>query len=104
MADVQVATARSGELLPAPEVDYRRSVRIGLVGALTAIFVAANGMVEVLDVRVLVYPVLSLGYVTLLFAIAYWADNVEPGRYSTFSADCHRGSSDVYIEVRKCRP
>jgi Na+/proline symporter/signal transduction histidine kinase len=29
--------------------------------------------------------VLSLGYVTVLFAIAYWADNVEPSRYSTFS-------------------
>jgi len=29
--------------------------------------------------------VLSLGYVTVLFAIAYWGDNVGPGRFSTFS-------------------
>ncbi len=29
--------------------------------------------------------VLSLGYVTVLFAIAYWGDNVEQSRFSTFS-------------------
>ena len=29
--------------------------------------------------------VLSLGYVTVLFAIAYWGDNVEQNRFSTFS-------------------
>ena len=29
--------------------------------------------------------VLSLGYVTVLFAIAYWGDNVEPSRFSTLS-------------------
>lgn len=29
--------------------------------------------------------VLSLGYVTVLFAIAYWGDNVDPGRFSKFS-------------------
>jgi Na+/proline symporter len=28
--------------------------------------------------------VLSLGYVTVLFAIAYWGDNISPGRISTF--------------------
>ena len=29
--------------------------------------------------------VLSLGYVTVLFAIAYWGDNVDRSRYSTFN-------------------
>ncbi len=29
--------------------------------------------------------VLSLGYVTVLFAIAYWGDNTEQSRFSTFS-------------------
>ena len=29
--------------------------------------------------------VLSLGYVTVLFAIAYWGDSVEQSRYSTFA-------------------
>ena len=29
--------------------------------------------------------VLSLGYVTVLFAIAYWGDSVEQSRISTFS-------------------
>ena len=29
--------------------------------------------------------VLSLGYVTVLFAIAYWGDNIQQGRFSTFS-------------------
>ena len=82
MTDVgEVTATRSDQLLPAPEVDYRRAVRIGLVGALAAVFVGANGMVEVLDVRVLVYPILSLGYVFLFgipFGMGYLAGRPPP--------------------------
>ncbi len=82
MADLLEATeTRSGELLPAPEVDYRRAVRIGLIGALTAVFVAANGMLEGLDFRVIVYPILSLGYVLMFgipFGMGYMAGRPSP--------------------------
>lgn len=83
----ETAEAREGterqraDLLPAREVDYRRAVRVGLVGALAASFVAANGMLEALDLRIIINPFLRLGYVVLFvvpLGIGYIAASPPP--------------------------
>ena len=61
-------TGRS-ELTPARPVsdqDWRRLVRMGAVGAVAQMFIALSNMPVRLDERVIVKPVLSLGYLTLL--------------------------------------
>jgi len=67
-----VAAAESGtpagaDLLPARQVDLGHAARVGLIGGVTVVFVAAIGMVEQFDSRALVGP-LSLGY-TVLFLV-----------------------------------
>jgi branched-chain amino acid transport system permease protein len=47
---------------PATDVDWRRVVRLGLLAALGMVFIAATEMLEVLDGRILIVPLLSLGY------------------------------------------
>ncbi|MYE98495.1 MAG: hypothetical protein F4X28_14380, partial [Acidimicrobiaceae bacterium] len=54
--------------------DWRRLVRLGAVGAFAQVFIALSNMPVRLDERVVVKPVLSLGYLTLLvvpFAAGY---------------------------------
>ena len=53
---------------PATDVDWGRVRAWGLYGGLTMAFIAAIGMVESLDARMMVHPVLSLGYLFLLWA------------------------------------
>ena len=53
------------ELHPAPPVDIRRAVRLGLVGGLTAAFVSAIGMVQQFDSRPVVDGV-TLGHIVLV--------------------------------------
>ena len=51
---------------PALAQDWRRLVRMGAVGAVAQVFIALSNMPVRLDERVIVKPVLSLGYLTLL--------------------------------------
>jgi len=61
-----VQTDLREELLPAREVDLRRSVRVGLLGGLTAVFISAVGMVQSFDEAGLVVGPLSFGDLLLL--------------------------------------
>ena len=49
------------------EIDVRRTLRWGLMAGTVMLFTAAVGMLEAFEGRVLVYPVLSLGYLMLLW-------------------------------------
>jgi branched-chain amino acid transport system permease protein len=50
---IEAPAAAGGELIPARQVDLRRAVRLGLVGGLSAVFMAANGMVQAFSERAL---------------------------------------------------
>ena len=50
---------------PATDVDWPRVAKYGLLAGLTMIFIAASGMIEELDKRILIIPVLSLGYLAV---------------------------------------
>ncbi|MGH3443674.1 MAG: branched-chain amino acid ABC transporter permease [Nitriliruptorales bacterium] len=63
-ADVRADEARG--LKPPPEVDLRAAVRHGLISGAAALFVAAAGMVENFEARVVVRPGITLGYIMLL--------------------------------------
>ncbi|HEX2026910.1 MAG TPA: hypothetical protein VHF25_02805, partial [Nitriliruptorales bacterium] len=52
----------------APDVDLRRALRIGLVGGVGAVFLAAIGMVQSFAGREVVDPLLTLGYLVLISA------------------------------------
>jgi branched-chain amino acid transport system permease protein len=54
------------ELLPARQVDVRRSVRVGLLGGLTAVFLSGVGMIQSFDQAGAVIGPLSLGELLLL--------------------------------------
>ena len=60
--------APAAEVPLAARLDLKRALRIGALGALGMAFVAANGMVESFDRRLLIEPVLSLG-MAVLFGI-----------------------------------
>ena len=60
-AEPSMAAAR-----PALAQDWRRLMRMGAVGAVAQVFIALSNMPVRLDERVIVKPVLSLGYLTLL--------------------------------------
>ena len=51
---------------PALAQDWRRLLRMGAVGAVAQIFIALSNMPVRLDERLVVKPILSLGYLTLL--------------------------------------
>ncbi len=53
------------ELAATSEIDTRKVLRLGAIAGITAVFVAAIGMVEVFDTRSVIDPVLSLGYLSL---------------------------------------
>jgi hypothetical protein len=52
---------------PITDVDWRRTVRMGLLGGLGMVFIAAIGMFEELDGRPMIVPILSLGYLSLFW-------------------------------------
>jgi len=47
-------------------LDLRRAVRLGLLGGVTAIFLAAVGMIEAFSDRMIIQPYLTLSYTALL--------------------------------------
>ena len=51
----------------APKADIAKVLRLGAIAGVAAIFVAAIGMVEVFDTRSVIDPVLSLGYLSLVW-------------------------------------
>jgi branched-chain amino acid transport system permease protein len=61
----EVPVREEPELHPAPPVDMRRAVRLGLVGGLTTSFVAAIGMIQQFDSRPIVDGV-TLAHVVLV--------------------------------------
>ncbi len=78
---MSLTAAETTELLPAREVQLDRAVRVGLIGGLTAMFIVTSGMLETFDLRMIVDPILSLGYVTLMaapFAVGYVAGKAPP--------------------------
>jgi branched-chain amino acid transport system permease protein len=50
---------------PATSVDLSKSVQYGAIAGVTAVFLAAIGMIETFDVRMVVDPLLSLGYLAI---------------------------------------
>jgi len=50
----------------ADRIDVRRMLRYGGLAGLTLVFVAANGMLETFNSRLLIRPILSLGYLLVL--------------------------------------
>jgi len=61
------ATANEASTFEAPGLDWRRQIRFSAIGALSCAFIALAGMPVGLDRRSIVYPVLSLGYLSLLW-------------------------------------
>lgn len=61
------ATTNDTSTFEAPGLDWRRQIRFSLIGALSCAFIALAGMPIGLDRRSIVYPVLSLGYLSLLW-------------------------------------
>jgi branched-chain amino acid transport system permease protein len=65
-------------LAPAPTADRqttgglqgRRVLKVGALTGLVMMFVSANGMVETFNDRLIIYPILSLGYL-VLFAVPF---------------------------------
>jgi len=53
------------EPITSPRVDLTKTVRLGAIAGVTAIFIASIGMVEVFDTRSVIDPILSLGYLSL---------------------------------------
>lgn len=47
------------------DVDWARVAKYGLLAAITMVFISAIGMLETFDGRILIKPILSLGYVSL---------------------------------------
>ena len=63
-----------------PPAPLSKAVKYGLIAGVTMIFIAAIGMVETFDVRRVVSPFLSLGYLALLwvpFLFAFLATHVK---------------------------
>jgi branched-chain amino acid transport system permease protein len=73
MADVEAPAAAVGEkeLLPPPELDLRRAVRLGLSNAAAMVLVAATGIVGTFQGRLIIDPFLPLGLL-FLYLVA-WA-------------------------------
>ena len=73
MADVEAPPAAvvDKELLPPPELDMRRAVRLGLSNAAAMVLVAATGIVGTFQGRLIIDPFLPLGLL-VLYMVA-WA-------------------------------
>ena len=61
------ATSESVSISQTPGIAWRKQTRFALIGALSSAFVALAGMPVGLDRRSIVYPVLSMGYLSLLW-------------------------------------
>ena len=61
------ATSESLAVSDMPGVAWRKQTRFAMIGALSSVFVALAGMPVGLDRRSIVYPVLSMGYLSLLW-------------------------------------
>jgi branched-chain amino acid transport system permease protein len=73
MADVEAppVEAEARDLLPAPHLNMRRAVRLGLAGAVVMVLVAATGIVGTFQGRLIIDPFLPLGLL-FLYLVA-WA-------------------------------
>ncbi|HEX6302124.1 MAG TPA: branched-chain amino acid ABC transporter permease [Acidimicrobiia bacterium] len=73
MADVEAPAveAKARKLLPAPQLDMRRAVRLGLANAAVMVLVAATGIVGTFQARLIIDPFLPLGLL-FLYMVA-WA-------------------------------
>jgi len=58
--------APDAPVAPAAAVDWRRVVRIGLLGGVVALYVCLVGMVEVFQPRALVTGIITLGQTTMV--------------------------------------
>lgn len=61
------ATSNGTPTLEAPGLDWRRQIRFSLIGALSSVFIALAGMPVGLDRRNIIQPLLSMGYLSLLW-------------------------------------
>ncbi|MDP7068413.1 MAG: branched-chain amino acid ABC transporter permease [Acidimicrobiales bacterium] len=61
------ATSDNLSMLEAPGINWRRQIRFALVGGLSSVFIALAGMPVGLDGRNIIQPVLSMGYLALLW-------------------------------------
>ncbi len=61
------ATSNGTPTLEAPGLDWRRQIRFSLIGALSSAFIALAGMPVGLDRRNIIQPLLSMGYLSLLW-------------------------------------
>lgn len=50
---------------PITDIDWTRTAKSGLLAGLTMVFIASIGMLEVFDRRILIKPIISLGYMSL---------------------------------------
>jgi branched-chain amino acid transport system permease protein len=55
----------AGGRRPITDIDWARTLRVGLLAGLAMAFVAAIGMFEALDSRPMIVPILSLGYLSI---------------------------------------
>ena len=61
------ATSENLSMSETPGIAWRKQIRFAMIGALSSVFVALAGMPVGLDRRSIVYPVLSMGYLSLLW-------------------------------------
>lgn len=68
LGDKEAARQQAGEVAREriQEIDLRRAARLGAIGGVTAIFIAAVGMVEAFANRIIIQPYLTLSYAALL--------------------------------------
>ena len=75
-ASAAADTHKTAGLRPSRPVDLRRAIRLGPLAGVVAVVMAAIGMVESFESRMLIYPFLALGYAALYlvpFGFAYVA-------------------------------
>lgn len=75
------------ELRPAPPVDLGRAARLGLIGGVAMVLVAATGIVGTFQTRLLIDPILPLGLLFLyLLAFAFgWMAGKPPAALEGFA-------------------
>ena len=61
------AISNDPSIYETPGINWRRQIRFGLIGALSTAFISLAGMPVGLDGRSIIQPVLSMGYLSLLW-------------------------------------
>ena len=61
------ATSANPSMVETPGVAWRKQIRFALIGALSSVFIALAGMPVGLDGRSIIQPVLSMGFLSLLW-------------------------------------